>query len=133
MEYKKENLSQVNPQLYEWLTIVNDKSSIDSISQTREKSTHSGEKSSDKIHRSKKIAVDMNETERAEILRSSSITPLEIVLPEDFDLNVEQLERNMKSSVEKTLLKKLQDLGILTKYKTASVDVEFDLRLIKRF
>lgn len=30
VEYKKENLSQVNPQLYEWLAIVNEKSSNDS-------------------------------------------------------------------------------------------------------
>lgn len=29
VEYKKENLSQVNPQLYEWLAIVNEKSSND--------------------------------------------------------------------------------------------------------
>ncbi len=32
VEYKKEDLSQVNPQLYEWLTIINDKSSKGSIS-----------------------------------------------------------------------------------------------------
>lgn len=31
VEYKKEDLSQVNPQLYEWLAIINDKSSVDSI------------------------------------------------------------------------------------------------------
>ena len=39
VEYQKEAPSQVNPQLYEWLTIINDKPSIDSISQTEEKST----------------------------------------------------------------------------------------------
>ena len=31
VEYQKENLSQVNHQLYEWLAIVNDKSSMGSI------------------------------------------------------------------------------------------------------
>lgn len=36
VEYKKEDLSQVNPQLYEWLTIINDKSSIDSIPNSTE-------------------------------------------------------------------------------------------------
>lgn len=33
IEYKKEDLSQVNPQLYEWLATINDKSSTDSVSQ----------------------------------------------------------------------------------------------------
>lgn len=36
VEYQKEDLSQVNPQLYEWLTIINDKSSVDSISNSTE-------------------------------------------------------------------------------------------------
>ena len=29
-KYKREDLSQVNPQLYKWLAIINDKSSTDS-------------------------------------------------------------------------------------------------------
>lgn len=37
VEYKKEDLTQVNPQLYEWLAIVNDKSSNNSISENGEK------------------------------------------------------------------------------------------------
>ena len=52
---KKEDLTQVNPQLYEWLAIVNDKSSTHSISQTEEKSTPSAEKVSSKIRESRKI------------------------------------------------------------------------------
>ena len=36
VEYKKEDLSQVNPQLYEWLAIFNDKSSTNIISNTTE-------------------------------------------------------------------------------------------------
>ncbi len=31
VKYKTENLSQVNPQLYKWLAIINDKSSVDNI------------------------------------------------------------------------------------------------------
>ncbi len=34
IEYKKEDLSQVNPQLYEWLNTINDLSSDIRISQT---------------------------------------------------------------------------------------------------
>ena len=37
VEYKKEDLSQVNPQLHEWLAIVNDKSSNNSIPDSSEK------------------------------------------------------------------------------------------------
>ena len=37
VEYKKEDLSQVNHQLYEWLAIVNEKSSTDSIPDSVEK------------------------------------------------------------------------------------------------
>ena len=36
IEYKKEDISQVNPQLYEWLATINDKSSNNSISQNIE-------------------------------------------------------------------------------------------------
>lgn len=44
VEYQKEDLSQVNPQLYKWLAIINDKSSNNSIQQNQKKSTISGEK-----------------------------------------------------------------------------------------
>ncbi len=37
IEYKKEDLTQVNPQLYEWLATINDKSSNNSISENAEK------------------------------------------------------------------------------------------------
>ena len=43
--YEKEDLSQVNPQLHEWLAIVNDKSSNHSIPQNSEKSTGNAKKS----------------------------------------------------------------------------------------
>ena len=38
IEYKKENLSQVNHQLYKWLATINDRSSNNSISNSSEKS-----------------------------------------------------------------------------------------------
>ena len=41
--HKKEDLSQVNPQLYEWLAIVNDKSSNNSIPDSSEKVNTSDE------------------------------------------------------------------------------------------
>ena len=31
VKYKREDLSQVNPQLYKWLAIINDKSSVNNI------------------------------------------------------------------------------------------------------
>ncbi|MBQ8545901.1 MAG: hypothetical protein IJ437_03045 [Clostridia bacterium] len=37
VEYRKEDLTQVNPQLYEWLATINDKSSDNSISENDEK------------------------------------------------------------------------------------------------
>lgn len=58
VEYEKEDLSQVNPQLYEWLAIINEKSSMNSIPQTEEKSTISEKKVSDNIHHSHKASAD---------------------------------------------------------------------------
>lgn len=46
VEYQKEDLSQVNPQLYKWLATINDKSSNDSIRQPSEKINPSDENSS---------------------------------------------------------------------------------------
>lgn len=46
IEYQKEDLSQVNNQLYEWLAIINDKSSTNSIPQNGEMSTPEAEESS---------------------------------------------------------------------------------------
>lgn|GEM_PF-2065280 len=44
VEYKKEDLPQVNNQLYEWLAIINDKSSNNSIPQNAEMSTPDAKK-----------------------------------------------------------------------------------------
>ena len=42
VEYKKEDLSQVNPQLYEWLATINDESSANSISDSSENVKQNG-------------------------------------------------------------------------------------------
>ena len=44
VEYREEDLPQVNPQLYEWLAIVNDKSSVNSIPDSAEKVNTSDKK-----------------------------------------------------------------------------------------
>lgn len=72
------------------------------------------------------ITVNMEERERAKILRKKTIEPYEISIPENFDVSQEDLERNRKSAVEKPLIKKLRELGCLTEYQTDSIDISFD-------
>ena len=72
------------------------------------------------------INVDMSETERAKILKYSTITPQEISFTLNAELDWNALERNRKSLVEKPLIKKLQELGCLKKYQTQNVDVDFE-------
>ncbi len=48
VEYQREDLSQVNPQLYKWLATINDKSSTNSIAQKTDLSTDISEKNSSK-------------------------------------------------------------------------------------
>lgn len=73
-----------------------------------------------------RITVNMNEEMRARILRNKTITPPEIIVPEKFDVNREDLELNRKSAVEKPLIKKLREMGYLTEYQTNAIDVSFD-------
>ena len=72
------------------------------------------------------ITTDMNETSRAKILRSKTITPAEIVVPKNFDVSLDDLEKNRKSAVEKPLIKKLREMGHLTEYQTNAIGVSFD-------
>ena len=72
------------------------------------------------------ITVNMEERERAKILRKKTIEPYEISIPKSFDVSQEDLERNRKSAVEKPLIKKLRELGCLTEYQTDSIDISFD-------
>ena len=76
----------------------------------------------------KKITPNMSESDRADILRGEKIT---LIDANKSDLNAnfdfEYLENNIKSRVEKSLIKKFQKLGLLKKYKSVSIsDIEFD-------
>ena len=73
-----------------------------------------------------RITPNMSDEERAKILKTQKIYPHKISIDTEMELDTEKLQRNMKSSVEKSLLKKLQNLGILSKYKTNSIDIEFE-------
>ena len=68
VEYQKEDLSQVNHQLYEWLASVNDKSSEDSITQPKDsvnrKNSLSEENSSDTAYLSAVERGDMETAQR---------------------------------------------------------------------
>ena len=73
-----------------------------------------------------RIALGMTDTERATILREQVIYPEKIKAIETAELNWESLEKNRKSAVEKSLLKKLREYGYLKTYTTDNVDVEFE-------
>ena len=73
-----------------------------------------------------RITVNMSEEKRASILRNKTITPTDIVVPENFDVSLDDLEKNRKSAVEKPLIKKLREMGYLTEYQTKAIDVSFD-------
>lgn len=53
--YQKGDLSQVNPQLYEWLATINEKSPADSIAQERSDVNPSDEQSEDSAYRAGKL------------------------------------------------------------------------------
>ncbi len=76
---------------------------------------------------SKKITLGMSDAERTEILKNTviSVEPLKNIYEFDSDI-VEGLQNNRKSYVEKTVVKKLRDLGCLKKYETDVVDVAFE-------
>ncbi len=52
------------------------------------------------------VTVDMGETERYKILKNKKIQPQEIEVDKDFDIDFKFLEENIKSIVEKPLIKK---------------------------
>lgn len=76
------------------------------------------------------ITVNMTESERAEILRNKTVTPVQAGDEYNEDLDFAELETNIKSKVEKTLLKKLKELGFLKNYTSPAIDgVDFDFTL----
>ncbi len=79
------------------------------------------------INNSEEITVNMSEAERAKILRNKTVTPVEVSSEYSEDFDFEDLKNNIKSKVEKTLLKKFRELGFLKKYSSTAIgDIEFE-------
>ncbi len=72
------------------------------------------------------IRIDMDDAERYEILKGKSIQPQKIEVDPKFDIDFEYLEKNIKSEIEKPLIKKLRELGYLKRYKTDAIEVDFE-------
>lgn len=72
------------------------------------------------------IGIDMSESERYEILKGKSIRPQKIEVNPNFNIDFEYLEKNIKSEIEKPLIKKLRELGYLKRYKTDAIEVDFE-------
>ena len=73
------------------------------------------------------ITVNMSESERAEILRNESVTPVEVGSEQSENFDFKELENNIKSKVEKALLKKFRELGLLKNYSSSAIgDIEFE-------
>ena len=75
---------------------------------------------------SAEIRIDMDDAERYEILKGKSIQPQKIEVDPKFDIDFEYLEKNIKSEIEKPLIKKLRELGYLKRYKTDAIEVDFE-------
>lgn len=69
----------------------------------------------------------MNESERYEVLKNKKIQPQTIEIDENFDIDFEYLENNIKSIIEKPLIAKLNELGYAKKYTTGVIDIDFSL------
>ena len=82
---------------------------------------------SEKQYEDRDITEGMSEEERYNVLKDKKIQPQTIEIDENFDIDFEYLESNIKSIVEKPLLKKLRELGYLKHYKTSVIDVDFEL------
>ena len=72
------------------------------------------------------ITVNMSEEARYNILKDKKIQPQILEVDSDFDIDFDYLKNNIKSVVEKDLIKKLRSLGYLKNYNTKVVDVDFD-------
>ncbi len=74
----------------------------------------------------KKISLGMRDAERAVVLKNTTIKVQKIEMYKDLGVDIEALQQNQKSKIEKDLKNKLQELGCLRKYRTSNVDIEFD-------
>ena len=75
----------------------------------------------------KKITVDMSDSDRAAILKNFNIDICNVSNTSVVGIDFDNLENNIKSAVEKDLLKKLNELGFLKKYRSSAIDVQFEL------
>ncbi len=74
---------------------------------------------------SREVSLDMDESERYEVLKDKKIQPQSIEV--DGIVDIEYLERNIKSIIEKPLIKKLNELGYIKKYRADKINIEFEL------
>lgn len=73
----------------------------------------------------KKITVGMSDSERAEILNNKSIEKVIFDYDKAKDFDLDYIENNIKSIVEKPLLEKLGKIGAFKNYKTNNIDIDF--------
>lgn len=73
-----------------------------------------------------KITEDMPEADRVKILKEKVITIGSLNAENTLGVDELQLKKNIKSMVEKPLLRKLREMGCFRSYKTDSVDIEFE-------
>ena len=74
-----------------------------------------------------KIYTDMPEDGRYEVLKNKRITPATTENVDASNIDFPYLESNIKSTVEKGLLKKFQELGLFKTYRSVAVgDIAFD-------
>ena len=97
-----------------------------SISENAENETENIKYSLD-VDSNKKITVDMSDSDRAAILKNSNIDICNVSNTSVVGIDFDYLESNIKSVVEKDLLKKLNELGFLKKYRSSAIDVQFEL------
>ena len=73
----------------------------------------------------KKITVGMSDSERAEILNNKSIEKVIFDYDKAKDFDLDYIENNIKSIVEKPLLEKLGKIGAFKNYKANNIDIDF--------
>lgn len=73
----------------------------------------------------KKITAGMSDSERAEILNNKSIEKVTFDYDKAKDFDLDYIENNIKSIVEKPLLEKLGKLGAFKNYKANNIDIDF--------
>jgi len=87
----------------------------------------SKDEGADTLREREKITVNMDEDARYEVLKDKKVTPQEVGSQGNADIDFEYLENNIKSVVEKGLLKKFQQMGLFKRYKSIAVgDISFD-------